>query len=77
MFATPVFYAHNSLSPEMQFWMYANVMTGFIEIIRDLVVFGQISDGFVIAWTMFTSMFFFWFGYWFFRRQQGAIADVI
>jgi hypothetical protein len=26
---------------------------------------------------MFISMFFFWFGYWFFRRQQDEIADVI
>jgi lipopolysaccharide transport system permease protein len=26
---------------------------------------------------MFVSLFFFWFGYWFFRRQQDAIADVI
>lgn len=78
MFATPVFYSHETLSPDARFWMYAlNVLTGFIEIIRDLVVFGKIPNGLVIAWTMFISMFFFWFGYWFFRRQQDAIADVI
>jgi lipopolysaccharide transport system permease protein len=57
--------------------MYANILTGFIETIRDLVVFGKIPAGLVIAWTMFVSLFFFWFGYWFFRRQQDAIADVI
>jgi lipopolysaccharide transport system permease protein len=77
MFATPVFYSHETLSPDARFWMYANVLTGFIEIIRDLVVFGKIPNGLVIAWTMFISLFFFWFGYWFFRRQQDAIADVI
>ncbi|MBL6613444.1 MAG: ABC transporter permease [Reyranella sp.] len=78
MFATPVFYSHETLSPDARFWMYAlNVLTGFIEIIRDLVVFGKIPNGLVIAWTLFISMFFFWFGYWFFRRQQDAIADVI
>ena len=77
MFATPVFYSHETLPPEARLWMYANVLTGFIEIIRDLVVFGKIPNGLVIAWTMFISMFFFWFGYWFFRRQQDAIADVI
>lgn len=77
MFATPIFFSHESLSPEWKLLMYANVLTGFIEIIRDLVVFGQIPDGLVIAWTMFLSLFFFWFGYWFFRRQQDAIADVI
>jgi lipopolysaccharide transport system permease protein len=77
MFATPVFYSHDTLSPDARFWMYANVLTGFIEIIRDLVVFGKIPNGLVIAWTLFISLFFFWFGYWFFRRQQDAIADVI
>ena len=77
MFATPVFFSHETLSPTAKLLMYANILTGFIEIIRDLVVFGQIPDVRVIAWTLFVSLFFFWFGYWFFRRQQDAIADVI
>ncbi len=77
MFATPVFFSHETLSPDIRLLMYLNVLTGFIEIIRDLVVFGKIPNGLVIAWTMFVSMFSFWFGYWFFRRQQDAIADVI
>lgn len=77
MFATPVFFSHESLSPSMRLLMYANIMTGFIEIIRDLVVFGRIPNGLVVAWTMFISMFFFWFGFWYFRRQQSTIADVI
>ena len=77
MFATPVFFSHETLSPNMKLLMYANVLTGFIEIIRDLVVFGKIPNMVVVAWTVFVSMFAFWFGYWFFRRQQDAIADVI
>jgi lipopolysaccharide transport system permease protein len=77
MFATPVFFSHETLSPKWQLIMYANVLTGFIEIIRDLVVFGRIPNVLVIAWTVFVSMAAFWFGYWFFRRQQDAIADVI
>ena len=77
MFATPVFWSHETLSPNMKLLMYANVMTGYIEVIRDIVVFGQVPNPWVAAWTAFVSMFFFWFGYWFFRRQQDAIADVI
>lgn len=77
MFATPVFWSHDTLSPDMKLLMYANVLTGYIEIIRDIVVFGQVPNGWVIAWTAFISMAFFWLGYWFFRRQQDAIADVI
>ena len=42
----------------MNLLMYANILTGFIETIRDLVVFGRIPDGLVIAWTMFVSLFF-------------------
>ena len=77
MFATPVFWSHETLSPDMKLLMYANVLTGYIEIIRDIVVFGVVPNGWVIAWTAFISMAFFWLGYWFFRRQQDAIADVI
>lgn len=77
MFATPVFWSHETMSPNMKLLMYANVLTGFIEIIRDLVVFGKIPNVLVILWTLFISMFSFWFGYWFFRRQRDAIADVI
>ena len=77
MFATPVFWSHESLSPDMKLLMYANVLTGYIEVIRDIVVIGKVPDAWVVAWTLFISMFFFWFGYWFFRRQQDAIADVI
>ena len=61
----------------MKLLMYLNVLTGFIEIIRDLVVFGKLPYYGVVLWQIFISMFFFWFGYWFFRRQQDAIADVI
>ena len=77
MFATPVFFSHETLSPDMKLLMYLNVLTGFIEIIRDLVVFGKLPYYGVVLWQIFISMFFFWFGYWFFRRQQDAIADVI
>ena len=77
MFATPVFWSHDTLSPTMKVLIYANVLTGYIEIIRYIVVFGEFPNVWVIAWTGFVSMFFFWLGYWFFRRQQDAIADVI
>ncbi len=77
MFATPVFFSHETLSPNVKLLMYGNILTGFIEIIRDLVVFGKIPNLFVVAWTLFVSMFAFWFGYWFFCRQRDTIADVI
>ena len=77
MFATPVFYSHETLSATWRLLMYANIMTGFIEIIRDIVVFGQLPNILVVAWTVFLSALTFWVGYWFFRRQQDGITDVI
>ena len=77
MFATPVFFSHETLSPPWYLLMYANIMTGYIEIIRDVVVLGRIPNGLVVLWTTFISLFSFYFGYWFFRRQQDTIADVI
>ena len=41
MFATPVFWSHETLGPDMRLLMYLNILTGFIEVIRDIVVFGQ------------------------------------
>lgn len=77
MFATPVFFSHESFSPTVMLLMYANILTGFIEIIRDLVVFGRIPNILVVAWTTFLAVSMFWLGYWFFRRQQDGITDVI
>jgi len=77
MFATPVFWSHEALSPDMRLIMYLNILTGFIEIIRDIVVFGHVPNILVMAWTAFLSASTFWLGYWYFRRQQEGITDVI
>lgn len=77
MFATPVFFSADGLSPELKLLMYVNILTGFIEIIRDLVVFGRLPDLFVCVWTLFSSLVTFYLGYWFFGKQRNGIADVI
>lgn len=77
MFATPVFFTHEMLTPPWNLVMYVNVLTGFIEIIRDLVVFGRLPNPLVCAWTVFLSASTFWVGYWFFKRNRDRIADVI
>ena len=77
MFTTPVFYSPETLSPTMKLVMSANIMTGFIEIVRDLVVFGRLPSAILCFWTLFLSAATFWFGYWFFCRRQPVIIDVI
>ncbi len=77
MFATPVFYPQSSLPPPFDFWIYANALTGYVEVMRDVVLLAKLPDWRVYAWTLFTSVFTFYFGYWFFDRYRNVIVDVI
>jgi lipopolysaccharide transport system permease protein len=77
MFATPVFYPHTALPPPFDFWIYANALTGYVEVMRDIVLLGKLPNWHVYAWTLLTSVFSFYFGYWFFDRYRNVIVDVI
>jgi lipopolysaccharide transport system permease protein len=56
---------------------YANALTGYVEVMRDIVLVGKLPNWHVYAWTLFTSVFTFYFGYWFFDRYRNVIVDVI
>lgn len=77
MFATPVFYPHSMLPAPWSFWIYLNALTGYVEVMRDIVLLGELPDWHVYVWTLFTSVFTFYFGYWFFDRYRNVIVDVI
>jgi lipopolysaccharide transport system permease protein len=77
MFATPVFYPQTSLPPPLDFWIYANALTGYVEVMRDLALIGILPPWKVCLWTLFTSVFSFYFGYWFFDRYRNVIVDVL
>ena len=77
MFATPVFYPHTSLPPPFDFWIYANALTGYVEVMRDIVLLGKIPNLIVYGWSLVTSGVTFYFGYWFFDRYRNVIVDVI
>jgi lipopolysaccharide transport system permease protein len=77
LFATPVFFSQEVLPHPMNLVIYANVLTGFVEIVRDLVFFGRLPGAAVTAWTLLVSVGMFWFGYWFFNRNRANIADVL
>jgi lipopolysaccharide transport system permease protein len=77
MFATPVFWTTEGFSENVRLLMYLNILTGFIEIIRDITVLGILPPLRVVLWTLFLSAGTFYFGFWFFRRQRDRIADVI
>jgi lipopolysaccharide transport system permease protein len=77
MFATPVFYPHTALPAPFDLLIYANALTAYVEIVRDLVLLGTLPKLAVCAWAVFTAVFTFYFGYWFFDRYRNVIVDVI
>jgi lipopolysaccharide transport system permease protein len=77
MFATPVFYPHNSLSPPFDLIVYVNALTGYIEVMRDIVLLGRLPNPLVVGWILLVSVGTFYFGYWFFDRYRNVIVDVL
>lgn len=77
MFATPVFYPHEMLSAPFDLIIYANALTAYVEITRDIALLGRAPNPLVCAWALFTASFTFYFGYWFYDRYRNVIVDVL
>ena len=77
MFLTPVFFSHSSMSFPVNLLYYGNALTAYVEVMRDLVLTGTFPNPLVILWMLATSVFTFYFGYWFFDRYRNVIVDVI
>jgi len=77
MFATPVFYHQSMFASPWDLVIYINALTGYVEVMRDIMLVGKLPSWQVYIWTMLTSVFTFYFGYWFFDRYRNVIVDVI
>lgn len=77
MFMTPVFFAHTAMHFPWDILIYANALTAYVEAMRDVVLLGTLPNPLVILWMLATSVFTFYFGYWFFDRYRNVIVDVI
>jgi homopolymeric O-antigen transport system permease protein len=77
MFMTPVFFAHTAMHFPWDILIYANALTAYVEAVRDVVLLGTLPNPLVILWMLATSIFTFYFGYWFFDRYRNVIVDVI
>ena len=77
MFLTPVFFTNTSRPPPWDILLYLNALTAYVEVMRDLVLTGVLPNPLVILWMLATSIFTFYFGYWFFDRYRNVIVDVI
>ena len=77
MFMTPVFYTHTAMPAPWDILLYANALTSYVEVMRDIVLIGKLPNPLVVLWMLATSIFTFYFGYWFFDRYRNVIVDVI
>jgi len=77
MFMTPVLFTHTSRPPPWDILLYLNALTAYVEVMRDLVLTGVLPNPLVVLWMLATSIFTFYFGYWFFDRYRNVIVDVI
>ena len=77
MFLTPVFFSPDSWSFPSNLAIYGNALTAYVEIMRDLVLTGALPNPLTVLWALATSIFTFYFGYWFFDRYRNVIVDVI
>ena len=77
MFATPVFYHQSMFGSPWNVVIYLNALTGYVDVMRDIMLVGRLPNWYVYGWTIFTSLFTFYFGYWFFDRYRNVIVDVI
>jgi lipopolysaccharide transport system permease protein len=77
MFATPVFYHQSIFGSPGDVLIYINALTGYVDVMRDIMLVGKLPNWPVYAWTLFTSIFTFYFGYWFFDRYRNVIVDVL
>lgn len=76
MFLTPVIYPVNIVSPNYQWIMALNPMTGIIESARALI-FGPSINPQIIAISFISAATIFLFGLFYFRKTERFFADIV
>jgi lipopolysaccharide transport system permease protein len=77
MFATPIFYTLDQIPPEFVPWLKLNVVGDYIEMLRALVMHGQLPNLVMYFVCLIVSYVVFLLGYAFFMRYKSVIVDVI
>lgn len=77
MFVTPVFYDLKTIPQPLQMLLYLNPMTIFVELMRSVVVLGEVPELTILALAIFGALAMFAFGYQIFIRYKSVLVDVI
>lgn len=77
IFASPVFYTVAELPPGSRPYAYINPLSGYIEMMRDVVLRGTVPDPLVWLGSSAASLLFFWWGHAVYARYRSILIDVI
>jgi len=77
MFITPVFYRFSDVPAGLRPWVQMNVLGDYIEMFREIVLYGRIPSLSLYAACFAVSYAVFLLGYQFFIRYKSILVDVI
>src|SRR4030042_3516585 len=77
LFATPIIYPLSQVPERFRTYYMLNPMTGIIESYRNVLVKGTAPDGFYLGIAAAGAVLLFVLGYWYFKRIEMTLADVV
>jgi lipopolysaccharide transport system permease protein len=77
MYASPVIYSVHNLQERYKVLFYINPLTGIIEGYRDILIYGNSPDFSYLLSSLGFSLLFLLFGYWFFKKLEYTLIDIM
>ncbi|MBM3156776.1 MAG: ABC transporter permease [Chloroflexi bacterium] len=77
LYATPIIYPLSLVPERFRTYYMLNPMTGIIESYRNVLVKGIAPDGFYMGVAAAGAVLLFVLGYWYFKRIEMTLADVV
>jgi len=77
MFVTPIFYSAQDIPIHLRVLIRCNLVGNYVELIRDLLLYGTLPNPILYLVTVAISLFVFGGSYRFFMRYKAVLVDVI
>jgi lipopolysaccharide transport system permease protein len=75
-YASPNIYPATMVPESLRPFYYLNPMAGVLEAYRDILIYGRLPGTYLIP-SVIVAVLIFVFGYWFFKRVEFQIADIV
>ena len=75
-YASPIIYPVSMVPQYLQKWYFLNPMAGILEGYRDVLLNGHVPGSYLLV-SFLISLLVFIIGYWFFKRVEFQIADIV